>query len=480
MVTEFDGFTEFSLRVILSVLLPKAKLLLVSLCLVSAIASADTISISPSSFNVGDVEVFITITGSGLVGSSSTTVVFSGPAGTFSVEPSISSSTSLVVWIPFPVLAVVGRYDVTVRATDTGQITRSIGPASLNIVGLPIQGPPLLSLPDVVLAEADGPTGAIVMYTASATSLVDPSATLNCDHASGARYPLGTTIVRCTATDSFGSTSGEFAIVVGDTVPPVLTLPADITSHSAVVSWTATAVDNINGTVPVSCTPASGSTFHSGSTTVICSATDSSLNLVLGTFKVTVEGGPILTLPADITAEATEPGGAHVSYTATADQGATVTCDPPSGALFPLGMTTVQCSATSASGTSTDSFNITVVDTTPPDVTMIKATPSVLWPPNHKMVEVKVGLIGLDLVDPNPTSQIVSVTSNQPVNGTGDGNTSPDWEIIGPLLLNLRAEREGSTDRVYTITVQTFDFNGNSAITQVMVMVSQMRARVAH
>ncbi|HZD93432.1 MAG TPA: PxKF domain-containing protein, partial [Candidatus Sulfotelmatobacter sp.] len=84
---------------------------------------------------------------------------------------------------------------------------------------------------------------------------------------------------------------------------------------------------------------------------------------------------PVLHLPADITAEATSPGGAVVTYTATAtdarDTDVVVTCAPASGSLFPLGATIVNCSATnSRHKTATGSFNVAVVDTTPPLVTL--------------------------------------------------------------------------------------------------------------
>ena len=42
--------------------------------------------------------------------------------------------------------------------------------------------------------------------------------------------------------------------------------------------------------------------------------------------------------------------------------------------------------------------------------------------------------------DSGVTCRIVSVTSNEPVEGLGDGDTSPDWVITGNLT-DLRAER---------------------------------------
>ncbi|HEY2359741.1 MAG TPA: PxKF domain-containing protein [Candidatus Angelobacter sp.] len=82
---------------------------------------------------------------------------------------------------------------------------------------------------------------------------------------------------------------------------------------------------------------------------------------------------PVLHLPANITAEATSPAGAIVSFTTTAtdarDTNVVVNCAPPSGSQFALGGTTVNCSATnSRNKTAEGSFTITVVDTTAPVV----------------------------------------------------------------------------------------------------------------
>ena len=81
---------------------------------------------------------------------------------------------------------------------------------------------------------------------------------------------------------------------------------------------------------------------------------------------------PTLVLPDDITAEATSSAGAIVSFVVTAndledgDLTGDVTCSPISGSTFPLGTTTVNCSVTDSDGeTTNDSFDVTVVDTTP-------------------------------------------------------------------------------------------------------------------
>ena len=77
-----------------------------------------------------------------------------------------------------------------------------------------------------------------------------------------------------------------------------------------------------------------------------------------------------------------------------------------------------------------------------------------------------------DNCDSEPSCQITSVSSNEPVNGSGDGNTSPDWVITGNLTVDLRAERSGSgSGRVYTIEVTCTDASVNSSTDTVNVTV---------
>jgi len=78
-----------------------------------------------------------------------------------------------------------------------------------------------------------------------------------------------------------------------DTKPPALTLPGDIsvqaaTSSGATVEYDVQGVDQVDGPVPVTCAPASGSVFPVGITSVTCSATDSAGNVASGSFSVVV------------------------------------------------------------------------------------------------------------------------------------------------------------------------------------------------
>ena len=59
--------------------------------------------------------------------------------------------------------------------------------------------------------------------------------------------------------------------------------------NGAEVTYSATANDEVDGNVSVNCTPASGSTFALGETTVECSATDAAGNKATGSFTVKVQ-----------------------------------------------------------------------------------------------------------------------------------------------------------------------------------------------
>ena len=755
---------------------------LLAVCLPIA-AMADITSISPQALYVGDTETFIIISGSSLTGSVSTQVTFSGPAGTFSIEPNLASPISIEVFVPIQVTLIAGQYSVQVLAND-GSSVRVTPAAFLSVIERIQSGNPVINLPENIIAEATGPAGAAVFFTPSvlnygtglvtscnhvsgsifplgttlltctatdsfgqdtavtrvfvtdtqapvltspadifttnpvvtfsvtatdnvdgtlipicapasgstfspgrtivncvatdahlnsgrasfkvvlngeppvlilspdliveATGLAGASVTyaatavhgetVTCDRASGSTFPFGLTFVACSASNAFGTETGKFSVTVRDTTPPLLILPADITvissnSSGVSVAYVATATDIVNGAVAVSCSPLSGSTFSVGETTVKCTAHDQNFNFSFGSFKVTVQDQPppTLTLPADISAEATGAGGAIVIYSASASGGASISCNPSSGSLFAIATATVQCSASNASGTTTGSFKITVRDTTPPLLTLpsaitseatsaagavvsylasatdlvdgnvavqclpasgstfalgsiivkcsaidlhankaqgtftivvrdttpptlslpaditaeatgpdgatvsyavsavdlvdgnvtpvctpasgsrfalgstlvqctatdvhgnqkagsfhvlvrdttaptivrLEASPTAIWPADHKMIPVTINVIATDLVDPHPVSTIISVTSNQPTNSTGDGNTSSDWTITGPLTLVLRAERAGSIDRIYTITVQATDASGNSMRRPLEVRVAQ-------
>lgn len=137
-------------------------------------------------------------------------------------------------------------------------------------------------------------------------------------------------------------------------------------------------------------------------------------------------------------------GDTEVTLTVTDDKGASDTCDA----------------------------TVTVVDEEAPIISSVTANPNKLWPPNHKMVPVVLAVDATDNCDSEPICQIISVASNEPVNGLEDGNTAPDWVFSGDLTVKLRAESFGTgSGRIYTITVECADSSGNSSTDTATVTV---------
>jgi hypothetical protein len=287
------------------------------------------------------------------------------------VTPSCSTASGAT----FP----LGATLVTCSATDAAGNTGS-GSFTVTVVDTT---PPALVMPADRTVEATGPGGASSTYAATATDLVDGARTPSCTPPSGTTFTIGAHEVSCSVTDAAGNEAhGTFTVTVVDTTPPVLALPDNVVEEAAgasgnAVTYAATATDTVDGTVPVNCTPASGATFPLGTTPVTCSATDAHGNPANGGFTVTVSdtSAPAITVPHNATVEATGPGGATHTYTATAhdtvDGDLTPGCTPASGATFPLGVNAVACSATDAHGNlGTGGFTVTVVDTTPPTVSV--------------------------------------------------------------------------------------------------------------
>ena len=92
----------------------------------------------------------------------------------------------------------------------------------------------------------------------------------------------------------------------------------------------------------------------------------------------------------------------------------------------------------------------------------VSVTPTQLWPVNHKVVQVVATVMAADNFDPHPTVTLVSVTSNEPDEGLGDGDMPDDTVIVDDYMFMLRAERSGlGGGRIYTITYMATDACGN-------------------
>ena len=350
---------------------------------------------SGSVFPVGTTTVACSATDSGgLTGTGSFTVTVGDTTGPVLVLPSdqgaeatssagavvtFSTSASDIVDGPVSVTCDHNSGDTfplgtTTVACSAGDVHGNSSFGSFHVTVVDTTDP-VLVLPANVSTEATSSAGAAVSFTTSANDIVDGTVGVICDHNSGDTFPLGTTVVACSATDGSGNTgSGSFTVTVVDNTDPVLVLPADISAEAtssagASVSFTTSANDVVDGAITVSCDHSSGDAFPLGTTTVACSATDTSGNTSEGSFNVTVRDTTdptLVDMPNDQSVTTSNPAGAKLAYTLPSatdlvDPSPDVWCAPAAGSLAPLGTTTVTCTARDDAGnTDSASFQVTV------------------------------------------------------------------------------------------------------------------------
>jgi len=335
-------------------------------------------------------------------------------------------------------------------------------------------------------------------------------------------FPVGTTTITYTATDAQGNTAVATQIVtVVDNTPPTITAPPAVTGYTGPSAatcettvndlGTATASDNCPG-VAVSRVPA-GNLFPVGTTAVTYTATDAHGNTATATQTVTVIDNtpPTITAPAAVIAytgpSATTCGAvvtdAILGATANDNCPGVAVSRVPTGNFFPVGTTEVKYTATDAYGNAaTATQMVTVVDNTPPTILSCSVSTPLLWPPNHKFVNVGLRVNVTDACDANPKVSI-KVYSDEDSDkekgddngkddskdkgkdkdkdkGRGDDKDSPDAKDIGSGTLQLRAERSGKGDgRVYLIVVTATDMSGNTSFSSCTVVVPHSESKKA-
>ncbi|HEX7317233.1 MAG TPA: Ig-like domain-containing protein [Pyrinomonadaceae bacterium] len=166
---------------------------------------------------------------------------------------------------------------------------------------------PVLHAPSDITLEATSPAGAVATYTATAEDNLEGALTVTFSIPSGSTFALGTTEVTATATDSAGNTTtATFKVTVRDTTAPTLSCPSDIVvaaapgASTAVVNFNPAASDSAS-VVTLTSSPASGSLFPVGVTTVNVTAKDAAGNTSTCSFTVTVRSAPVVTVaPASV------------------------------------------------------------------------------------------------------------------------------------------------------------------------------------
>jgi hypothetical protein len=320
--------------------------------------------------------------------------------------------------------------------------------------------PPIITPPTDITVSAIDATGTPASQTAiqsflngaTATDNIDGDLTGSITYNAPGQFPMGSTIVTFSVTDTAGNTSTAQATVsVNDQTPPVVVPPASLnfsspngqpvpSSEPTLVSFLggATALDNVDGALPtIHDTPAQ---FGFGTTTVTFSATDGANNTGTAQSTVTIldQTPPVLTTPANITVTAIDASGTPASDStiqsffsaATATDNAdgditsAITHNGPS--VFPLGATPVTFSVTdSSNNTSTAQASVTITDQTPPSIStpnniIVAAIDATGTPVSHIAIQNFLnGATATDNVDGDVTSSINHDAPTQfPLGGT--------------------------------------------------------------
>ncbi|PBB36983.1 hypothetical protein CK221_15715 [Mesorhizobium sp. WSM3868] len=358
-----------------------------------------------------------------------------------------------------------GTTTVTFTATDkqgntsSGSFTVTVQDREAPVVNVPA---------NVTVNTETGKNTATVTYNVSATDAAGGAVTLTqtAGLASGASFPVGTTTVTWTATDSTGNVgSGSFIVTVVDAEAPELTVPANIVvdsdpgKASATVTYSVSATDAVDGAVtPVQIAGlASGASFPVGTTTVTFRATDSRGNASdpkSFTVTVTDNQAPALNVPANISVstDAGKPT-AKVTYNVSAtdlvggDVQPQLVAGLASGSDFPIGTTTVTYRAIDQQGNASAerSFTVTVADGEPPVLTV----------PTNITVTVAYGETSgtANWAPPTATDNSQGTVSTTQIAGLDSGSSFP----LGTTTNTFEArDAAGNTATAsFTVTVST-------------------------
>jgi hypothetical protein len=159
-------------------------------------------------------------------------------------------------------------------------------------------------------------------------------------------------------------------------------------------------------------------------------------------------------------------GGPTVTLLNAATSNPSFTAPPANGAV-PL---TFRLTVSDGELLSQPADVVVTVNNGPPLCQLARAEPSLLWPPNHKMVPISI----VGVTDPNNSPvaiTVIGVTQDEPVNGLGDGDSAPDAAIAGGTVL-VRSERSGTGNgRVYEVQFTADDGQGGVCAGAVTIAV---------
>lgn len=185
-----------------------------------------------------------------------------------------------------------GAHTFTVHATDAaGNIGTAVWQWTVDTT------PPTVSITAPTIGGVTGSSGTVTYTVGDGTVVCTlDNHIVDCSNTAAAFTGLsdGEHTFTITSTDGAGNSTSQSVTWVVDATGPVIAAHDGVNvtttdSNGTAVTYTAPSVnDAIDGPVSVSCTPASGTLFPVGSTTVTCTATDEHQNTTTSTFAVTV------------------------------------------------------------------------------------------------------------------------------------------------------------------------------------------------
>ncbi|MGB1070301.1 MAG: HYR domain-containing protein [Planctomycetota bacterium] len=363
---------------------------------------------------------------------------------------------TLVASVESGTMLPIGETAVTYTVTD---INGNSSSQSFIVTVEDQELPQILNVPaDITQTNDAGACGAVIMWDAAEALDNCQVADFASSHNSGDFFPVGTTTVTLTATDTTGNSHSEsFEITVTDDENPILSgvsgdlvIDSDLGECGAMVTWNDPSATDNCGDLTITTSHEPGAFFEVGTTLVTYQAVDQYGNMTSQEYTVTVhdvENPQISSMPADIQ-QNTDPGicGAVVEWMLpeSSDNCAveSLVSDYQSGETFPEGTTTVTYIVTDIHGnSSTESFMITVSDAEAPEFTSVPASISV----NNDL-----GECGAIVEWSAPQAQ-----DNCDVAGITLSHQSGDQFPVGETLVSLTVTdiHGNSTDDSFTVTV---------------------------